>query len=113
MNAVPRSRSATSTLVIAAALLALPGLARAQAPAAPASPETGVQAEKHQRRVIVPPRTDVEAVERDVDRAVGQTRDPAQLGRKVLEGTGPAQRRPDLNPDVTGGIQTRSLNRAR
>jgi hypothetical protein len=112
MVTVPGSRSVASTLVIAATLLslALPGAAPAQAPAAP---ETGVQAEKQQRRVIVPPPPDVEAVERDVDRALGRTQDPAQLGRKVLEETDPGLRRPDLDPDVKGGIQTRGLNRAR
>jgi len=92
-------------------VLAVPGAAAAQRPAG--APETGVQIEQKQRRPIVVPPPDAQAVERDVDQAIRARRDAEALTRRAVEDATGQSRRPDLSHDVTGGIQTRSLNRAR
>lgn len=103
-----------ATIVLASA----PGMAAGQAAAdargtgVPAdAPGTGVQIETRQRRVIVTPRPDPAIIERDVHDAIGAL-ESSQLRRRALEET-LRPRRPDLGHDVTGGIQTRNLNRLR
>jgi hypothetical protein len=105
------NRACRSTLFwLATVLLALaPGAAAAQGP--PDAPGTGVQIETKQRRVIVTPRADAAVIERDVRDAIGAL-EASQLRRRALEET-IRPRRPDLGQDVTGGIQTRNLNRLR
>ena len=97
----------TAVIVLVGTLVPASVLAQAAAPVA----ETELQQEMRHRRVIVRPPTPSDQVERDVDRATTeirqQERDAAvrELGR-------PAQRAPQADQDLKGGIQTRSLNNA-
>ena len=97
--------SVTAVVVVAAALA--PAVVLAQS----ASTETQLQQELRHRRVIVRPVTPPDEVERDADRAVVelQQRERDQVARDLSR---PAQRAPQLDQDLKGGIQTRSLNNA-
>jgi hypothetical protein len=83
-------------------------LAQAAAPGV----ETQLQQEMRHRRVIVRPPTPGDQVERDVDRATAEIRQQEREPVVVRELTRPAQRPPQVDQDLKGGIQTRSLNNA-
>ena len=94
-------------LALLAVVLLTPAGVRAQAP----SPtDTQFQMERQQRRVIVRPGVPADVVERDVEAANAevQTRErQEQLARDLRH---PIPRRPDLDYDVTSGIQSQRLN---
>jgi hypothetical protein len=98
-------KGSITAVVVAAALT--PAVALAQN----ASPETQLQQELRHRRVIVRPVTPPDEVERDTDRAVAELRERErdQVARDLSR---PTQRAPQMDQDLKGGIQTRSLNNA-
>ena len=97
-----------TVVVVVIALVAFPVLAGAQT-SSTSDPELRLQ--KQPRRVIVSPRPapetavqDTEEVRKDIER---ESR--ADAYSRELPTRPP--RRPDLDRDVTGGIQSRSINR--
>ena len=98
-----------STLAIGVALLGvtLPLVAAAQ------SGPSDLELQRKQKRSIVLPKQSPEEVRMEADRAVSEFAAGQPMGRVVREHS-PARppARPDLNYDVTGGIQTRRLNDA-
>lgn len=101
-------RSTLSAVVVVAGVL-LPAVVLAQS-AGPGT-ETQLQQERRHRRVIVRPVTPPAEVERDVDSAVAEARE-RERDQMVRELSRPAQRAPQMDQDLKGGIQTRSLNNA-
>jgi len=97
--------SVTAVIVVAAALA--PAVVQAQS----ASTETQLQQELRHRRVIVRPVTPPEEVERDADRAAVELRE-RERDQVVRDLSRPTQRTPQMDQDLKGGIQTRSLNNA-
>jgi len=98
------------TSKVAAVIALLGALVPATVLAQAASPDTQLQQEMRHRRVIVRPPTPTDQVERDVDRAVAEIQEREQaVGRDLNR---PAQRPPQTDQDLKGGIQTRSLNNA-
>ena len=98
------------TSKVAAVIALLGALVPATVLAQAASPDTQLQQEMRHRRVIVRPPTPTDQVERDVDRAVAEIQERGQaVGRDLNR---PAQRPPQTDQDLKGGIQTRSLNNA-
>ena len=95
-------------LLAAALLLGVPLPLDAQAPRA----DTRLEIERRQRRAIVRPGTPADAVEHDTDRAVSEVEARERQRRTARALTQPAPRRPDLDDDVTGGIQSQRLNDA-
>jgi hypothetical protein len=93
-------------LTAAAAAMAEPG----------GAPGTSLQAEVARRRPIVQPRPDPERVAREVDQAAadlaGLSERRQRTWRLVREYREALPRRPDLDPAITGAIQTRNLQRA-
>ena len=97
----------TAVLVLIGTLVPASVLAQTGAPRA----ETQLQQEMRHRRVIVRPLTPSDQVERDVDRARTEIRQQ-ERDAAVRELSRPAQRAPQADQDLKGGIQTRSLNNA-
>jgi hypothetical protein len=94
-------------LIIAVALV--PGSVMAQ----PASPsETQLQMERRQRRSIVRPRPPDETVARDADTAAVEAARRERERETIRELRRPPSRRPDLDSDVKGGIQSQRLKDA-
>ena len=94
-----------------AAVMALIGTlvpATVFAQAASPTSETQLQQELRHRRVIVRPPTPPDQVQQDVDRATTDI----QQQTVVRDLARPAQRPPQADQDLKGGIQTRSLNDA-
>jgi hypothetical protein len=93
-------------------IVLLPATVAAQA-ASPAA-ETQLQQEMRHRRVIVRPSTPPAEVQSDLEQAKAEIERRASSDALVREVTRPStrNRRPDLDYDVKGGIQTRSLNDA-
>jgi hypothetical protein len=73
---------------------------------------TDLQTELKRRRFVVHPRPDVQVVTQDVGRAVVEMEAEQRRDALVREGVRPGQRRPDLDPAVSSGIQQRNLLRA-
>lgn len=98
------------TAVVALIGALLPGTVLAQA----ASPgrETQLQQELRHRRVIVRPGTPTEQVQQDVDRATTEIEQQQRKDAIVRDLARPASRQPQIDDDLKGGIQTRSLNNA-
>jgi hypothetical protein len=98
------------TAVIALVGMLVPAAALAQA----ASPgrDTQLQQEMRHRRVIVRPLTPTDQVQQDVDRAAAEIQPQDREQAIVRDLTRPAPRSPQMDPDLKGGIQTRSLNNA-
>jgi hypothetical protein len=69
--------------------------------------------EMKRKRTIVQPRTDPGVVGRDVNEAIGTLHRNEERMRQDARETVNPTKRPDLNQDVTGGIQSRNLNRVR
>jgi len=92
-----------AAVAVIVALVPASGLAQA------ASPETQLQQEMRHRRVIVRPITPPAEVERDVDRAAAEIEQ--QRAEAIAQDLNrPTQRAPQVDQDLKGGIQTRSLN---
>jgi hypothetical protein len=88
---------------------AVPALAGAQT----ASPDTELRLQKQPRRVIVSPRPAPETAARDAERVRKQIEGEAPPGTYAREMPTRPPRRPDLDRDVVGGIQSRSINSLR
>jgi hypothetical protein len=96
------------TAVIVLTVAVFPSVVCAQA----ASPETTLQQELRHRRVIVRPVTPIDQVQQDVDQATAEVQ-RQQAGEGVVRDISrPPSRQPNVDPDLKGGIQTRSLNNA-
>jgi hypothetical protein len=98
------------TAVMALIGTLVPAAVFAQA-ASPTS-ETLLQQEMRHRRVIVRPPTPADQVQQDLDRATAEIQQQDSGQAIVRDLTRPAQRPPQADQDLTGGIQTRSLNNA-
>jgi hypothetical protein len=86
----------------------IPATALAQA----ASPdtETQLQQDLRHRRVIVRPLTPADEVQHDVDTATSAIQQQEREQAALRDVARPAQRPPQADQDLIGGIQTRSLN---
>ena len=93
---------------VALLIAALPVAAAAQAPAQNSG---DLELKRKEKRSVVLPKQDPEQVRTDADRAVSDyaaTRSPGRVVRETSPVRPPA--RPDLDRDVTGGIQSQRLN---
>jgi hypothetical protein len=98
-------RGQAAAVAVIVTLMPASGLAQAASP----DTETQLQQEMRHRRVIVRPLTPPAEVERDVDRAAAEIEQ--QRGETIARDLNrPAQRPPQVDQDLKGGIQTRSLN---
>jgi len=80
------------------------------AQAASPDTETQLQQEMRHRRVIVRPVTHPAEVQRDAERAAAEV-EQQQSGQAIARDLNrPAQRPPQVDQDLKGGIQTRNLN---
>jgi hypothetical protein len=86
-----------------------PAVALAQA-ASPTT-ETQLQQEMRHRRVIVRPLTPTDEVQRDIDTATAEVQQQNREQAVARDLSQPAQRPPQADQDLKGGIQTRSLDR--
>ena len=77
-----------------------------------ASPETTLQQELRHRRVIVRPITPIDQIQQDVDQAAAEVERQQAGDSAVRDLSRPPSRQPNVDPDLKGGIQTRSLNNA-
>jgi hypothetical protein len=91
--------------------MTLPGAATAQQASPPSADLT---IDRMQRRPVVLPKPSPEQIRTDADEAIRDYAARANLGH-VVDQTSPVRppTRPDLDHDVSGGIQTRRLNDAR
>ena len=96
---------AVALLIIAA--VPLPAWAQSE----PSRP-SDLQIERRERRVIVLPRSTPESFALDVEVATADVQRQQRLEGLLREHTRPLARRPDLDADVRGGIQQRSLRNA-
>ena len=96
-------------LAIAFMLLPLPALAQSALP----SSDADLQQRIRQQRTIVQPKPSPETVTRDANEAVDELAARQRRDETLRELNQPMPRRPDLNENVTGGIQTRNLNSVR
>jgi hypothetical protein len=90
-----------------AALLALPEVSLAQS----ASPDTELRQEVVRKRMIVRPTPSPKAATEDAAQAAEEIRAAERREEIVREAAQPRRRRPDLDYDVSSGIQTRNLQR--
>jgi hypothetical protein len=74
--------------------------------------ETQLQMERRQRRAIVGPRPSSEDVADDADAAAAEMQRRRRQDETIRELRRPLSRRPDLDGDVKGGIQSQRLNDA-
>ena len=98
-------------LILAIALMLLPAAACAQS--APPPSDADLQQRIRQKTIIVQPRPSPEAATRDANEAVDELAARQRRDATLPELNPPMPRRPDLNENVTGGIQTRNLNSIR
>jgi hypothetical protein len=96
-------------LAIVLALLPLSALAQSTPP----SGDVDLQQRIHQKKTIVQPKPSPETVTRDANEAVDELAARQRRDETLRELNQPMPRRPDLNENVTGGIQTRNLNSVR
>lgn len=96
-------------LIAVAAALLVPDHVMGQAAS---SSETQLQMERRQRRAIVRPRPSDESVARDTDAAAVEAERRQRQEETIRELQRPFSRRPDLDSDVKGGIQSQRLNDA-
>ena len=97
----------TVTVVLVLLGAVVPTTVLAQA----ASPNTQLEQQVRERRVIVRPSIPPEQVQRDADQAAAEIRQQRE-DATVRELTRPTQRPPQTDQDLKGGIQTRNLNNA-
>jgi len=98
---------AATAVGIAAVILPASLMAQAPGPA-----ETELQMRRQQRRAIVRPTPPSDIVERDVQAASADVEHRRAQDEAVRELRRPSPRRPDLDYDVTSGIQSQRLNDA-
>jgi hypothetical protein len=96
--------------VAAVALIVTLVPASVLAQAASPSTETQLQQELRHRRVIVRPLTPAAEVERDVGQATSEIEQRERGQALARDLNRPAQRPPQVDQDLKGGIQTRNLN---
>jgi hypothetical protein len=96
-------------LVLFLVLLPLPALAQS----APASDDSHLQQSIRQKKIIVQPKIAPEVITREANEAVDEMTAEQRRDATLREMNRPMPRRPDLNEDVTGGIQTRGLKDVR
>jgi len=101
-------RSITAVMALIGTLVPATVFAQAASPTS----ETQLQQEMRHRRVIVRPLTPADQVQQDVDRATTEIQQHDREQTTVRDLTRPAQRPPQADEDLKGGIQTRSLNDA-
>jgi hypothetical protein len=95
-------------LVIALMLLPVPVLAQS----APSS-DGDLQQRIRQKKIIVQPKPSPETATREANEAVDELGARARRDETLRDLNRPMPPRPDLNENVTGGIQTRNLNSIR
>ena len=97
-------------LALVIAVAALPAVAGAQTAG---SSDTELRLEKQPRRVIVSPRPAPSTAAQDTEQVTKQIE--RETGADTYSREMPTQpsRRPDLDRDVSGGIQSRSINQLR
>ena len=98
-------------VALAIVLVLVPWSALGQS--APTSGDTDLQQRMRQRKIIVQPKPSPEAIARDADQAVDELAARQRQEQTLRELNRPGSPRPDLDQNVTGGIQTRNLNRPR
>jgi hypothetical protein len=101
-------RNVIAVIALVGALLPATVLAQAASPGR----ETDLQQEMRHRRVIVRPVTPIDQVQQDVDRATADIQQQQREQEVVRDLNRPPSRQPQTDPDLKGGIQTRSLNNA-
>ena len=96
-------------LALVLTLMPVPALAQS----APGSGGTELEQRIHQKKPVVRPKPAGDTLTRDANQAVDELSAARRRDEILRELSRPTARRPDLDPDVTGGIQTRGLQRAR
>lgn len=97
------------TLAVALTLLPWPAFGQS----ALSSSDADLQQRLRQRKVIVQPKPSADTVTRDAEQAVDDLAARQRRDETLRELNQPGTRRPDLDQNVTGGIQTRNLNSVR
>lgn len=95
-----------AALLAGAAALLVPDDVMGQAASAS---ETQLRMERRQRRAVVPSRPSDEAVANDTDAAAADAQRRQRQAETIRELRRPSSRRPDLDSDVKGGIQSQRL----
>ena len=95
-------------LVLALLLVPLPAFAQS----APPSRETQLEQRLRQRKTIVQTKASPEAMVTEANQAVDELASRQRRDDIVGELTRPGVRRPDLDQNVTGAIQSRNFQRA-
>ncbi|MGH7393381.1 MAG: hypothetical protein ACREM3_28590 [Candidatus Rokuibacteriota bacterium] len=106
----PVRRRITVAILAAASVALLAGAVPAQPTLAPG---TDLEQQRRQRRFVVQPKPDPVAVAQDVDRATEALAARRRFDDVVRESRSPIGRRPNLDYDVTSGIQSRSIQTRR
>ena len=106
----PGAALAKLALLTVPLAIILSGVAAAQQPS---PPSVDLSIDRQHRRPVVLPKPSPEQIRADADAAVADYAARLNMPR-VVEQTSPLrpEARPDLDDDVTGGIQTRRLNDA-
>ena len=99
-------RNIAAVIALVGTLVPVVALAQAAGPGR----DTQLQQEMRHRRVIVRPLTPTDQVQQDLNRAAAEIQQPARQQAIVRDLTRPAPRSPQTDPDLKGGIQSRSLN---
>ena len=95
-----------ATVALIGTLLPATVLAQAASP----DTETQLQQELRHRRAIVRPTTPAGEVQRDADTAASAVLEKQESEALARDLSRPAQRPPQVDDDLKGGIQTRNLN---
>jgi hypothetical protein len=73
---------------------------------------TDLEQRVRQKKTVVQPRPSPDTLTRDANRAIEELAATRRRDETLRELSRPTVRRPDLDTSVTGGIQTRNLQRA-
>ncbi len=95
-------------LVLTLTLLPLPAPAQSGRP----SNSTDLEQRVRQKKIVVQPKPSLDTLTRDANQAVDELAAGRRRDETLRELNRPSVRRPDLDENVTGGIQTRALQRA-
>jgi len=95
------------SVLIASSVALLPNMGAAQSPI---SQGTEMEQQMKQRRYVVQPKPDPQAVTEDIARATEAMTAQQRFDRAVRDSLSPFRRRPDLDYDVSSGIQSRNLH---
>src|SRR5262245_27653916 len=103
-------RSAMRWIAVAVLTAASLGLLAGAVPAQDVTTQgTDMEQQMKRRRFMVQPKPDPQAVTQDVDRATEALRAEGRFDQTVRESRSPLSRRPNLDYDVTSGIQSRNV----